>query len=439
MKSIEIFKQIISNHIPEYKSSLDEAVLRDVKSLFFNDDYQNSSYQTLGNSNGVVSYGLDVDSDSEINELTLKQQLQFKEIDLNQIIVEFLADLSLTYIEDPESSDPIISLLLTSNNSEFLEQLEFAKELKQAFHRIERQEKKAQLKKVEEQDEDEVILAAFQRIERVEKKNQLQDLEEAEDLKPTGSGFVAYSPNEGLNEEYQLNKSVASKNQIPWKFIIRVAAVLILVLIPVGISILFFGDDETTVGVSKGPKPKGGKNIIYAETGDLSELKEIELPHLNNLNFSTQIDKKNKTQGYVNTESKIAISIIFNGDQIAYLDKKITLLDSKIKELKTKNIKDKVATLKSLSEISSKCRLDKQALELKNFTYEFDSKNFKLTIYTKNKIDPKKLKVYSIRNNDESMSYILKLFDKYFSLSKRKGSLVVITNQELLDELEEID
>jgi hypothetical protein len=117
MKSIEIFKQIISNHIPEYKSSLDEAVLRDVKSLFFNDDYQNSSYQTLGNSNGVVSYGLDVDSDSEINELTLKQQLQFKEIDLNQIIVEFLADLSLTYIEDPESSDPIISLLLTSNNS----------------------------------------------------------------------------------------------------------------------------------------------------------------------------------------------------------------------------------------------------------------------------------------------------------------------------------
>jgi hypothetical protein len=37
------------------------------------------------------------------------------------------------------------------------------------------------------------------------------------------------------------------------------------------------------------------------------------------------------------------------------------------------------------------------------------------------------------------MSYILKLFDKYYSLSKRKGSLVVITNQELLDELKEID
>jgi hypothetical protein len=264
-------------------------------------------------------------------------------------------------------------------------------------------------------------------------------LEEAEKLKPTGSGFAAYSPNKELNDEYPFNNSVKPKNQIPWKFVIRVAAVLILVLIPVGISVLFFGDDETTVGVGKGPKPKGGKTIIYAETGDLTELKRLEIPLPKIDDIISTIQNNKPSFGFAREEEKVSISVIYTGNQIAYLDQKIILLENKIKELKAKNIKEKEATLTSLSEISSKCILDKKALELKDLTYEFDSKNFKLTVYSKNKIDPKKLKVYSIKNDDEPLSYFLKLFDKYYSLSKSKGSLGVVTKQELLDELEEID
>lgn len=437
MKSIEIFKQIISNYIPEYKSSLDESVFRDAKSFFTAFDSEISGVQGMNETNITTSYIFE--ADSETIEPTLKQQLQKKEIDLNEIIDEFLGDLAQLYLEEPNSSDPIISFLLTSNNPEFLEQLEFAKELKLAFQRIERQEKKAQLKQVEEQDENEVIRAAFQRIERAEKKKQLQDLEEAEKLKPTGSGFAAYSPNEELNDEYPFYNSVKSKNQIPWKFVIRVAAVLILVLIPVGISVLFFGDDEKTVGVGKDPKPKGGKTIIYAETGDLTELKRLEIPLPKIDDIISTIQNNKPSFGFAREEEKVSISVIYTGNQIAYLDQKIILLENKIKELKAKNIKDKESTLTSLSEISSKCKLDKKALELKDLTYEFDSKNFKLTVYTKNKIDPKKLKVYSIKNDDESLSYFLKLFDKYYSLSKSKGSLGVVTKQELLDELEEID
>jgi len=438
MKSVEIFKQIISNHIPEYKSSLDEAVFRDAKSFFTDSDSEIGDTQNMSKTNITASYIYE--ADSEIIEPSLKQQLQNKEIDLNEIIDEFLNDLAQLYLGESNDSDPIISFLLTSNNSEFLEHLEFAKEMKEAFRRIQRHEKKEELKQLEEQEDEEVIRAAFQRIDRAEKKRQLQDMDDTEKLKPTGSGFAAYSPNEELNDGYQFNNSVKSKNQIPWKFVIRVAAVLILVLIPVGISVLFFGDDETTVGVGKGPKPKGGKTIIYAETGDLTELKEIELPGEKNVIISSELKKNYKTQGFGKSNfEEVNISISFNGNQIAYLDKKITLLDSKISELKTKNIKDKEATLTSLSEISSKCKLEKQALELKDLTYEFDSKNFKLTIYSKSKIDPKKLKVYSIKNDDESLSYFLKLFDKFYSLSKMKGSLLIVTNKDLLEKLEEID
>lgn len=438
MKSIEIFKQIISNYIPEYKSSLDESVFRDAKSFFTAFDSEISGVQGINESNITTSYIFE--ADSETIEPTLKQQLQNKEIDLNEIIDEFLGDLAQLYLEEPYSTDPIILFLLSNNNPEFLEQLEFAKELKLAFQRIDRQEKKVQLKQIDVQEDEKIIRAAFQRIERAEKKKQLQDLEEAEKLKPTGSGFAAYSPNKELNDEYPFNNSVKPKNQIPWKFMIRVAAVLILVLIPVGISVLFFGDDETTVGVGKGPKPKGGKTILYAETGDLTELKEIKLPEKENIIIRSEYNKNYSIQGFGKPNSKeVQIILYYNGNQINYLVNKIKLIDLKISELKNKNIKDKEATLTSLSEISSKCKLDKQALELKDLTYEFDSKNFKLTVYTKNKIDPKKLKVYSIKNDDESLSYFLKLFDKYYSLSKSKGSLGVVTKQELLDELEEID
>jgi hypothetical protein len=436
MKSVEIFKQIISNHIPDYKSSLDDAVFRDAKSFFTDSDSEIGDTQNISRAKSTVSYIFE--ADSEINEPSLKQQLQNKEIDLNEIIDEFLSDLAQLYLEESNGSDPIISFLLTSNNSEFLEHLEFAKEMKEAFRRIQRREKKEELKQLEEQEDEEVIRAAFQRIERVEKKKQLQDLDDTEKLKPTGSGFISYSANLELKDEYQFNQSVASKNQIPWKFVIRVAAILILVLIPVGISVLFFGDDETST-VIKGPKPKGGKTIIYAETGDLTELKKINIPSPKIDGVVNTIENNEPSFGFANQEEKISIFLIDLGDQIAYLNKKTMLLDSKISELKTKNIKDKEATLKSLSEISSKCKLDKQAIELKDLTYEFDSKNIKLTIYTKNKIDPKKLKVYSIKNDDESLSYFLKLFDKYYSLSKSKGSLVVVTSEDLLDKLEEID
>ena len=101
MKSVEIFKQIISNHIPEYKSSLDEAVFRDAKSFFTDSDSEIGDTRNISRAKSTVSYIFE--ADSEINEPSLKQQLQKKEIDLNEIIDEFLGDIAQLYLEEPTS------------------------------------------------------------------------------------------------------------------------------------------------------------------------------------------------------------------------------------------------------------------------------------------------------------------------------------------------
>jgi hypothetical protein len=121
MNSIEIFRQIISKHIPEYKSSLDQNVLGDINSLFTDNERDISGFRSLDQAK-VSSYSLS--SDSETIEPTLQQQLQSKEINLNEIIEEFLSDLALEYIKEPEHSDPIIYSLLDDKNEDFFKQIE---------------------------------------------------------------------------------------------------------------------------------------------------------------------------------------------------------------------------------------------------------------------------------------------------------------------------
>jgi hypothetical protein len=458
MKSVDIFKTIISEYIPEYKSSLEETVFVDVQALLTKNELKSKNEQNrfrwlkfsrilknywrnLINQKSIAYLKPNSSTTSSVYdpfddfELTLKQQLRIKEIDLNEVIDEFLGDLAQLYLEEPKSSDPIISFLLTSNYPEFLEQLEFAKELKLAFQRIDRQEKKVQLKQLEEQEEDEVIRTAFHRIERAEKKRLLQEIEGLEILEPNGTEFTAYSVNPAKENTPHSIKPVAAKNQIPWKFIIRIAAVLILVLVPVGISVLFFGDDETSVG-GKSPKPKNGKSIIYAETGDLTEIKRINIPLPKVDNSVSKIVNNEQSFGFATKEENVTISVVFTGDQIDYLAEKITLLEKKVKELKTKNIKDKEATIKSLVDISTKCISEKQILESKEFTYQFDKKSFKLTIFSSKKIDPENLKVYSIKKDDSTFNYFLKIKNSYYQLSGKSGQLKMFTNNDVIEELD---
>jgi hypothetical protein len=413
MKSVDIFKTIISEYITEYLSTSDEEVIRDAKSFF-----------GKSNSAGLIAPPISL----------FEEKLLSKGINLNNLRQEFLIDLASNYLDEPSNNDVITSFLLETRNIDFLEQIEFAHSIKLAFQKIERKEKKELLKQIDEYQEEEEIRTAFNRIERAEKKRILQELDDLEIIR-TGNEYTAYSVNPAQENIPHSIKPVAAKNQIPWKFIIRIAAVLILVLVPVGISVLFFGDDETSVG-GKSPKPKNGKSIIYAETGDLTEIKRINIPLPNVDNRVIEIVNNEQSFGFATKEENVTISVVFTGDQIDYLAEKITLLEKKVKELKTKNIKDKEATIKSLVDISTKCISEKQILESKEFTYQFDKKSFKLTIFSSKKIDPENLKVYSIKKDDSTFNYFLKIKDSYYQLSGKSGQLKMFTNNVVIEELD---
>jgi hypothetical protein len=409
--SVSLFKKIVSEYLPDYNLVDNDVV-----------------FKTLQRS---LSYN------SSDSALILNQELQQNKINFNEVLEEFTSNLAEHYIQNPNHLDPIITQLLNSNFLEFTSKVEELIELQIGIQRNERKRLKEILIQQDEFQFQEDLKVAFLNIERKEKKKILQEIEELEIIRPTGTEYSAYSVNPGQENIPHSIKPVAVKNQIPWKFVIRVAAVLILVLVPVGISVLFFGDNETSVG-GKSPKPKNGKSIIYAETGDLTELKRINIPLPKVDNLVSKIENNEPSFGFAKQEDKVAISVIFTGDQINYLGEKITILEQKINELKTKNIKDKEETLKSLIDVSTYCKSEKQILESKEFTYQFDKKTFNLKIFTNKKIDPENLKVYSLKEDDSTINYFLKIKDNYYQLSVKSGQLEIFKKNEIIEELDSI-
>lgn len=409
--SVSLFKKEISEYLPDYNLVDDDIV--------FNTLQRALSYNVYDSA------------------MILSRELKQNKINFNELLEEFTSNLADHYVQNPKLSGKIIFQLLNSNFLEFRTKVEERKELQIAIQRKERRRLKGILMEHEELQFQEELKLAFQNIERKEKKKILQEIEGLEILEPTGTEFAAYSVNPAQENIPHSIKPVAAKNQIPWKFIIRVAAVLILVLVPVGISVLFFGDNETSIG-DKSPKPKNGKSIIYAETGDLTEIKRINIPLPKIGNSVSKIENNEPSFGFATQEEKVTISVVFSGDQIDYLVEKITLIDQKIKELTSKNINNKEATIKSLVDISTKCKSEKQILESKDFTYQFDKKTFELTIFTYKKIDPENLKVYSIKQDDSTFNYFLKIKDSYYQLSSKSGQLKLFTNNDVIEELDSI-
>jgi hypothetical protein len=205
------------------------------------------------------------------------------------------------------------------------------------------------------------------------------------------------------------------------------------VLIPVGISILFFDDGGTVLPKGKGNEgnSKKGESIIYAETGDLTELMKINIPapSIDKILSSIQLEKP--SFGFANEEKQIAINVESISEQISYLSNKIKQLDSKYSELKTKNIKDKEKTLNLLLVVKNQCIAKRNKIESKENTYEFNEKTLKL--YTKRKIDLKSLKVYSIENEESNNGYYLSIKDQYFYLNKSGGKLSIVLNNEIIE------
>jgi hypothetical protein len=360
--SVSLFKKSIAEYIPDYNSVDNEVV-----------------FKTLQRS---------LSDNIQDNALILSQELQQNQIDFKEILEDFISNLADHYVQNPNLLDPIITQLLNSNLLGFNSKVEELKELQIAIQRNERKRLKEILNQHDELQFQDDLEIAFQRIERKEKKEILREIE---------------MQTESINMNQKTN----------WRFVMRIAALFILVLIPVGISIFFFNGNSN--------KNKGRKNNIYVETGDMTDLKKIDIPPAVFNLGSTILETNERGSSFSKGDEKIEITAISFQNQVAYLDEKIQNLESKYKEFKSKKINNKQSILESLLEVKEKCFLKKKELLGLESTYEF--KNGKLKLFKQEKIDLKSIKVYSLSDKEDHKMFYLRIGEDYFNLSNVKGKL----------------
>jgi hypothetical protein len=390
--SISIFKQKVNLFVPVFVNETDDFFKKLLWSIFKN-EYEISSYKLL------------VDS-IEKNGDTLA--VFFNEF------VESLAEL---VFKKSIQKDEFIQFLIDSNNSIFEKHLFFLEEVSIAISNIERNIQKEILQNLEIGIEEKEIENAITKLERKEKKLALQEIEK----------------NYGLDSIQTTRITEANENKTNFQFILRIAALFILVLIPLGISIFFYKHSDDGLNSHQN---KDVKNLLYSETGDLTELKKIDVPSAIFSNGSIIIENNEIGFGYAKNEEKIKVTIVSYSNQLAYFENKTKQLEEKYSQLKNKRIKAKASTLKSLKDLLILCESKKDELLSLELTYEF--KNEKLKLYKQEKIDLKSIKVYSLTNDEEIKSYYLLLDDKYYYLPSSKGKLVRVVDIELLEKLEEI-
>ena len=399
--SVSLFKKSVAEYLPDYISVDNDVVLKTMQ-------------RALDNNYNVYD-----------SALILSKELEQNQVNLNEVLEDFLSNLADYYVQSPTIKDPLIEQLLKLNHGVFLSKIEDARELQIVIQRSERKRLKELLSAHEEQQESEDIRAAFQRIERKEKKELLQLIERNQD-----ASFVANK------SKISLKESSNSAQKTNWGLVIKIAAIFILVLMPFGISIFFFNGGSGSATNGKSKNIKEDDNIIYAETGDLTELKNIDIPSAVSSNGNAILESSRRTQGIGKVDEKISTNIVSFKNQLAYLDEKITKIDSKYQELKSKKIKNKKSTLQSLKETKEKCSLMKNELLVLESTYEF--KNDKLKLFKQEKIDLNSIKVYFIENDDSIRAYYLLIGEEYYYLSAQNGRLIKVVDQNVLDKLENI-
>ena len=371
--SISLFKQKISKLQPNYSVFDSEKVFNTLEYLF----------------------SLNADE----SRFFIEQEFNIKTADFLEDYIFELADI---YIQNPNINDPIVTLLIKSNYLPFVSKIEFSKDLQISIQRIERKRLKTILISNEIIQDEKDLKIVFQRIDRKTKKNELQEIEEN-------------------------NNQESKKQKTNWRFIISIAALFILILLP------FLNSNSIYISKST---IKNDSKILYAETGDLKDLYTVNIPEQEITLGSAQLKTNQLSQGFgPNKIDNIIIQQVSVKNQLIYLENKIEILDTKYQELKSKKIKDKQSTLESIKESKEKCSKEKIKLLALESTYVFKDNNLKLFI--QEKIDVKSIKVYSLNDEDEHRFYYLQIGENYFSLQIMKGKLIKVVEEGLIEKLEE--
>jgi hypothetical protein len=392
--SVRLFKQHITEHLPEYSAVDDDKVLKTLQRSLSVNLYDSAQF--------------------------LKQDLQGNNVNFVDVLEEYVSELADHYVQDPSSSDLIIEQLLKNNYFSFASKVESAKELQLAIQLTERKRLKEILRANDEAQEAEDLRIVFERLERQELKKFLQKTEEFSEA----AGYAQMSRNYDHTNiaPPPLPPSFKKKNTMEhW---LKIAAIFLVILIPAGIIMYRNISEPTNTGLAKKDNQVKSEEPQYLAAEDISGLLDIDLPVEVIKNVISEIDSDlDRGQGYASEDdSKIEIRVVSKSRQLAYLKNKIDTIERKI-EHSNNQLKQSKVHPKTLNELQDqinklktaevKCRKLLEQINDTELSYEFTMS--RLTIYSNKEIDPKQFTVREERNVDTyEKEYLLMKNDKLY-------------------------
>lgn len=405
--SIDIFRDLVSEYDAAYRSATEETVLSDAKEL-------------LGLPNNVVESTLD-----------------YKTINKEELKETFLSDLALHYLQDTSTEDPIISALITEADL-FQPYLEEARLFSQAFARVQRKANKRVLQEMEEELEAEELFHAFNRLQRKENKALLQAFEANE---RTGT---YYSHQPSILDQHQTNNNPTldhpkQRNATQW--VLRIAAILLLIAIPAGIlRVYFMGDSHngSTNTAENDPKNSQSSSDYFAST-----YVDIKLPKPSEETSTVNAEATTTAMGYANSEEEFNIKIINLQPQLSYLKKREKEIQSRITALKNKTFKHKKSTLDSLNSAIGNIKTMVEQIQLTSETYSLRNHCVQancthgktLVLYFLKQKDLQQMKVFNYNDLGTDRFYLYSK-GKYYALNNGQGKLKAETDEGILSALD---
>ena len=392
--SIQLFRDTVSIYLPDYFDVSIEDVKKDLFDLI------------------AIDVIVELIATPDTSQQSLKFRIETNKISGEEIIDAYFIALALLYIENPQTKDELVLRLIDGNQKNFNSYIEEALLMKEAFQRLERKEKKEYLKNLEVQLEEEELQVAFTRLDRKQKKEELSRIDE-------------------------INKQVAAQKST-FRTIMRIAASVIILSIPVGLLYLFLSGNHNSANKMaeqklQEEKPKiPGENKNQKQDYFASNSLKMNLPAITSTQGTKQSIPTTKSSGYANIEDEIIIEIQNYEAQLTYLETKRKKIQAEISNLESLGFIHKKSTLDSLRTGVFNIDALKKEIQLKEGTYTFKDK--KVTLLVVKKKDLQKMKVFNF-NDEGTDKFYLKMESDYYLLKEPKGKLKRLSDQDIIDSI----
>lgn len=406
--SVQFFRKSISKVTPVYSEAESSVLLKTLQMVFSKRTIEECAQELQENFNVSSSESID-------------------------LLNDFIDELAQVYSLNIALKDPIIDLLLQSEL--FQAQILFYTELNDAFQRIERSRLKRMLANHEDQQLESDLEIVLTKMEHRRLKDKLKDY----DSKLRKETLAKLS---NLNSEHvasfwseESSKSDSPKIFNKTKFIMRIAAMVILIAIPAAI---LFNSNHSSSGYQASNKksPNKNKSNSVFENFDF----DINLPSANISNENV-IVRQQEQFGFATEEKNIQIEVVYSDNQLKYLAKRQTEIGEYVKRLEiAKNTKSKNGI--------KKVRLDREiekaekmldaiimqlsAIQKTDFTYQ--STDSKIKVFFSGKKLSGAIKAYEL--NENSSIYYLNINGKFYSYTQNQsGKLKLIEDSDKIEEL----